>query len=104
MVPLQLNLLGGFEARLGGESVIVARRKAQALLAYLALEPERPHLRDKLAALLWGETSNGQARHSLRQALLAIKQAVPQRDIVSLSSDTVTLNHVGLHIDVLAFE
>ena len=39
VVPLTIGLLGGFGARLGddGPLVVLAKRKAQALLAYLAV-------------------------------------------------------------------
>lgn len=50
---LRLNLLGGFEVRLAsGPVVTLPTRKAQALLAYLAVRPGRTHPRDKLAGLL----------------------------------------------------
>lgn len=107
MLPLRLNLLGGFEARLGtGAPVTLARRKAQALLAYLALQPGQVLMRDKLAALLWGDSTDGQARHSLRQALLAIRQALPSAagEILRVGTDTVTLNDAAVDVDVAAFE
>ena len=52
-----------------------ARKKAEALLAFLALHPGQMHARDKLAALLWGDVSDERARHSLRQVLLTLRQA-----------------------------
>jgi DNA-binding SARP family transcriptional activator len=45
------------------------RRKDLALLAYLCVEGPRPHSRARLAALLWGESPESRARHSLTQAL-----------------------------------
>jgi DNA-binding SARP family transcriptional activator len=52
---LHLALLGGFAARLAsGDTLALPAKKAQALLAYLALRPDEPHRRDSLAALLWG--------------------------------------------------
>ena len=42
--------------------------KGLALLTYLVLEPG-PHTREELAGLLWGESSEAEARASLRQAL-----------------------------------
>ena len=60
---LQLTLLGGFQARLSTGHVLSLRaRKAQALLAYLGIRPGQAHPRDKLAALLWGESREDQAR------------------------------------------
>jgi DNA-binding SARP family transcriptional activator len=49
--------------------------KALALLAYLVLEP-RPHTREELAGLLWGESPEAEARASLRQALKHLRDAV----------------------------
>jgi hypothetical protein len=41
MAPLQLTLLGGFQARIGsGPALPLPTKKAQALLAYLALPPK----------------------------------------------------------------
>ena len=49
--------------------------KALALLAYLALEP-KAHAREELAALLWGDSSESEARASLRQTLRAIRTSL----------------------------
>src|SRR5262249_10635839 len=62
MARLHLELLGGFSARLeDGQPCTLPTRKARALLAYLALPAGRFHSRDKLTALLWGETPEAQA-------------------------------------------
>ncbi len=50
MGPLQLTLLGRFQARTAaGQPLEIATKKAQALLAYLALQPGTATARDKLA-------------------------------------------------------
>ncbi len=49
--------------------------KALGLLAYLILEP-RPHGREELAGLLWGESPEPEARASLRQALKHLRDAL----------------------------
>src|SRR5713101_1682665 len=83
-----LTLLGGFQARLAsGHPLTVSTKKAQALLAYLALRPGVAHPRDKLAALLWGETSDAQARDSLRHTLGALRKALPATDSPSLLTE-----------------
>ena len=46
--------------------------KALALLAYLVLEPGI-HSREELAGLLWGESTDDEARASLRQALKLLR-------------------------------
>src|SRR5262249_37052201 len=80
-VSLQLTLLGGFQARLSRGLILNLRlRKAQALLAYLGLRPGQAHPRDKLAALLWGESREDQARDALRHALVALRQVLPVTD------------------------
>src|ERR1051325_7847309 len=81
MVQLKLELLGGFVARFGdGRTCQLPTRKAEALLAYLARPTGRFHSREKLAALLWGETSEAQARQSLRQALASLRRATGRVD------------------------
>src|SRR6267143_152888 len=63
MAPVRLVLLGSFEARLDSGSVVsFSRKKAEALLAYLALHTGQMQARDKLAALLWGDASDERAR------------------------------------------
>ena len=50
-------------------------KKAQALLVYLVLTG-KPHNREHLASLLWGDRFDEQARASLRQTLHALRKAV----------------------------
>ena len=61
MEQVSLTLLGGFQVRLGPEPQTVPTRKAQALLAYLALHAGHAHSREKLATLLWGNSGETQA-------------------------------------------
>jgi DNA-binding SARP family transcriptional activator len=49
--------------------------KGLALLGYLTLEP-RPHTREALADLLWGESPEAEARASLRQALKQLRDSL----------------------------
>jgi DNA-binding SARP family transcriptional activator len=76
---LHLTLLGGFHAHLdAGAALVLPTRKAQALLAYLAVPLGQAHPREKLATLLWGAMQDAQARGSLRYALSKIRKALPQ--------------------------
>ena len=58
MARLFLGLLGGFSARFdGGPPLTLLSRKAQALLAFLALPAGRWHSRETLATMFWGDSS-----------------------------------------------
>ena len=61
-----LSLLGPPTLLVSGGTPVVPQpgSKALALLAYLVLEPH-PHSRETLAALLWGESPEHEARASL---------------------------------------
>ena len=56
MARLSISLLGTFQVLLYGQAVTgFESDKVRALLAYLALESDRPHRREALAGLLWPE-------------------------------------------------
>ena len=107
MAAMRLTLLGAFEARLdSGSAISFSRKKAEALLAYLAVHPGQLQGRDKLASLLWGDASDERARHSLRQALVTLRQALPCEAGPSLveEADTVGVNPAAVDVDVALFE
>src|SRR5215468_8419251 len=104
---VDLRLLGGFQARLRhGPSLTVPTRKAQALLAYLALPCGVAHPRDKLAALLWGDMREGQARTNLRQTLFTLRKALPvtMRETLRLDAANLALEPTTVAVDVATFE
>src|SRR5437588_5817015 len=78
-VQLTIRLLGVPEARIAGVPLILHHQKARALLYYLAAS-ERSHTRDHLATLLWSESAESNARHSLRSSLYHIRQALPVKE------------------------
>ena len=49
-------------------------RKTRALLAYLIVENDRWHGRERLASLLWGDRGDAQARNSLNQSLYELRK------------------------------
>jgi DNA-binding SARP family transcriptional activator len=107
MVALRLTLLGGFEARLSaGDGVSLPTKKAQALLAYLGLQPGHAHQRDKLAALLWGNRSDEHARDGFRHALVALRKALRGVTPPALVAEgqTLALNAAVVDVDVATFE
>ena len=70
MAGITLTFLGPPSVLLAEEGTCVSLLGAKdlALLTFLALEPG-PHTREELAGLLWGESSEPEARASLRQSL-----------------------------------
>ena len=104
---LQFELLGGFSARLDtGEPCGLPTRKTQGLLAYLALPAGRFHSREKLTALLWGDTAEAQARQSFRQALARIRRALGSDEpaILLTRGDTIALDAAQVSVDAAEFE
>jgi len=106
MAGLGLALLGGFEAHTGGGTpLVVPTRKAQALLAYLALTPRQAHPRDKLASLLWPDARPGAARNALRQTLFVVRKALGHTESpIVMSGDAIGLGVDAVQTDVAAFE
>ena len=101
MARLAVNLLGGFRASLeSGAPCPLPTKKAQALLAYLALDPGRAHPRDALASLLWGDRPDAQARKSLRQTFYALRKAVSGAGdaLLLLEGEGIARNPAGLHM------
>ncbi len=67
----RLSLFGPVELRAPDNSeIVIANRRARALLAMLALEADPPMTREQLSARLWPGRFAAQARASLRQCLL----------------------------------
>ncbi len=104
---LRLTLLGGFHAQLeAGAALVLPTRKAQALLAYLALPLGQAHPREKLATLLWGDMQEAQARGNLRHALSRIRKALPRiaPPGILLDGPSVALDPSTVDVDVARFE
>ena len=105
MARLSLTLLGGFRARLDpDQALVIAIKKSQALLAYLALPLGQAHPRDKLAALLWGDMREAQARAGLRQTLFTLRKVLGDPEPLRLVGETVALEPALVAADVWAFE
>ena len=77
---LSLSLLGTFQITLDEVPVKDFKsNKVRALLAYLAVEADRPHLRDSLAGLLWPDWPDREALSNLRYALSDLRRAIGDR-------------------------
>ncbi|MGH7627434.1 MAG: BTAD domain-containing putative transcriptional regulator [Gemmatimonadaceae bacterium] len=102
---IDLRLLGAIDVRAshrdwGGP--VLTQPKRVALLVYLALaEPRGLHSRDRLLALFWPEADDNSSRHSLRNALHAIRQALGDDVVVTRGEAWVGLDFHGLRCDAL---
>ena len=106
MAKVNLALFGGLRLQTDpGDPVPLSTRKAGALLAYLALQPVRAQPRSKLAALLWGDHSEVQARDSLRQALSLVRKALSGIDPGALIAhkDSIGFQPTILTTDAIVF-
>jgi DNA-binding SARP family transcriptional activator len=94
MARLTVALLGAMQVAAYGAPCRFAYTRARALLAYLAVEADRPHERDELAGLLWPDLPNPAARTNLRQVLtnLGAVFAAVNADVLRLSRDQVELH------------
>src|ERR1041385_1921618 len=91
---LQIRLLGQFDVRSDGKRVAISSRSGQSLLAYLALTAGTSHRREKLAGLLWPDTSDETSRKNLRQELWRIRKAISTEQTTAedyLLADELTL-------------
>lgn len=106
-MPLQVRLLGPFEARReSGETIRLPTRKAAALLAVLAAKPGLRHGREQLATMLWPESGEPQGRGSLRQTLSLLRHALGDGERIGSpeGKDVVSLDAADLEVDVQLLE
>ena len=106
MAAVQIELLGAF--RLldeAGSEVPLRSVKLRALVAYLALHRDQPVKRETMAGLLWGDSPDGQARQSLRQALLSLRKALgDSAAALDANDETLTLRSDLTRVDAADFE
>ena len=80
MARLSLSLLGSFQVTLDGQPVKDFKsNRVRALLAYLAVEADRPHRREALAGLLWPDWPDRDALSNLRYSLSDLRRAIGDR-------------------------
>lgn len=105
MPEFHLTLLGAF-ALSGAAPCAMLSKKAQALLALLAMPPGQAHRRDKLASMLWGDRPEESARQNLRQCLTAIRRACEGGESLPIvaEGDLLRLDPTNVAIDVCEFE
>jgi len=97
MARLVISALGAFQVTLDGRPVTeFESNKVRALLAYLAVESDRPHSRDALMALLWPDQPDRIARNNLRHILPNLRQVIgdvtAQPSFLSITRDSIQFN------------
>jgi WD40 repeat protein/DNA-binding SARP family transcriptional activator len=106
---LSISLLGSFHVTLGGEPLSgFESDKVRALLAFLAVECDRPHRRERLAALLWPDIPESNARTNLRSALANLRQVFADHladpPFLIINRQAVQFNRASDHLlDVTVF-
>jgi adenylate cyclase len=109
MAQLAVRLFGPFQVTLGGDPVTGFRSdKVRALLAYLTVETEGPHRRERLAGLLWPDLPEQSARANLRRALSDLRKVIGDRQatppFLEITRQTIQFNGASdAWVDVTAF-
>jgi TolB-like protein/DNA-binding SARP family transcriptional activator len=94
---LTLSLYGPFRAWLNDTELVVSSRRGRAILAMLALSGTGAVARDRLAATLWPDRSEEQARASLRQELSSLRRALGNgAGIVTADASSVRIDSAAL--------
>ena len=112
MSSLHISLFGKLRVKLDGKMLVgFEASKVQELLCYLLLHRDRPHPRETLAGLLWGETSTAQSKKYLRQTLWQLQSALDSQveqgsdRLLLVENDWVHLDSgSGMWLDVAVFE
>jgi DNA-binding SARP family transcriptional activator/tetratricopeptide (TPR) repeat protein len=103
----RLKLLGRFSIVTGnGDEVTIGAPRQQALVAYLTMQGAAGCTRERLATMLWGETGEANARHSLSQAILALRKRLVfgQEKLLIADRAVLRLTERSLSVDVREFD
>ena len=103
-MTLQLKVLGGVALTRDGRPVVggASQRRSLALLAVLAAHEERGVSREKLAALLWPESDQEDARNSLKQVVYILRHELGPETV--LGSRELQLDLGVVSCDRVVFE
>ena len=111
MSIIRIFLFGKFEIERDGHLIPkLESRKAEELLAYLLLNSDQPQSRERLADLLWGETSKDQANNYLRKALWQLQSTLDhlelgERGLLLVEGEWLQINpHVEHWLDIAVLE
>ena len=78
---LRVRLLGELDLRFGSRPLpALESGRAETLLAFLLLNRDAAQPRQRLAFLLWPDSTEAQARTNLRHVLHNLRRALPELD------------------------
>jgi len=106
-VPLRWSLQVVGRLRMtdaAGAEIVLPGKLDPALLAYLALNQGRRHLRTKLATLLWAARAD--SLHSLSESLKNLRKALGDTDgrVIAHKIDPVVTDFRAMFVDAIRFE
>lgn len=111
MLTLRIHLFGRFSVERDAQTVPGFKsEKVQQLFCYLLLHRGLPHPREKLATLLWGDTSTSQSKTYLRKAVWQLQTTLDllqstHCEGLLIEHDRIQIHpHANLWVDVDIFE
>jgi DNA-binding SARP family transcriptional activator len=111
MNQIKFYMFGKFTFGMNGKLInTIEPRKAEELLAYLLLNRDRAHSRERLADILWREISQDQANNYLRKSLWQLQilldhLGLNRENILSVDGDWIQIKpHFQFWLDIKAFE
>lgn len=106
----QVRLLGSLSAGDGAQTITqFGGRSVAALLARLAMFPQRSHAREELVELLWPGVAHEVGRNRLRQTLFALRALLeppgaPAQPVLIADRASVRVHEGALDCDAVRFE
>jgi DNA-binding SARP family transcriptional activator len=103
---LSVRLLGGFALDSEAGPIAIDSARLRSLVAHLVLHRGEDQPRERLAYLFWPDSTEGQARTNLRQALHRLRRALPEPDrFLRMESGAVAWRaDAPFSLDVAEFE
>ncbi|MFM1652237.1 AAA family ATPase [Brevibacillus sp. B_LB10_24] len=108
MAGCHFQLLGGLKVTFDNDecTMVISAGKVRLLLAYLALTPDIPHSRKKIAFDFWPDSTEKQALSNLRKLLHDLRESLPQVNrYLTITPASIQWNHgLPFYSDVSEFE
>ncbi len=100
--PLGCRFFGTLTVERSGETIDIGTKKAEALFAFLCLNPG-VHSRERLAGMLWADSTDEKGRNSLRVELSRARKSLG--DLFLAERETLQLNpQAVISVDAIAFQ